>query len=308
MAVLQKGQRTNTVASGSQSDATEQSESRARVVDILQDKSLPTGTKMKLAVQDGKPLEDAWEFAAPPDEGRYSLRILLGKDPVNMYYADEKNPDPADVTYTIGLECKLTDEAYVGSTVFAGLSTRIARGKNISTAAGFLWKLGYKIPEEVTHRDLAKLVVQCVMKEPSLDAFLKWQGWSKLDSRVAYPNQAAFPFDVETGKHSHIVEYKSKSGQIEEIRAQLKVDHWFGKKDTEDNYKGSGVGVGVGSKTNGPVPNFIRQPSLALVEESAMVQPQQAQAQQTRQTVEQPTQKVTNTQAQDDLFAALEEA
>ena len=62
-------------------------------------------------------------------------------------------------------------------TVYATVSTRIGRGKTISTAAGLLVKLGYKLDpnKEYTDLQMAKNVVIALKKEPIIPN--NWLDW-----------------------------------------------------------------------------------------------------------------------------------
>lgn len=247
MAVIDKSKQTAV-----HSDAAEtkkEGERNGRTVNLLEDKSLPSGKKSKLDIT-----EDAWEYSAPPKPGRFSLKLFLAKDGVTCY-DDDPNREPS---YGIAMEAKIVNSAngeYDNVTVFPRVSTGIARGKNLSTAAGLLVKLGYKVPSEADDKTIAILVVQALKKEPVTDVELDWNGYSKLEKREVYKGMLAFPTD-EHGEHLHIVEYKTK-GQIEEIRAQLKVVHWYGKGETGSVNKGTRASTSAASATGAAGPVLI---------------------------------------------------
>ena len=212
---------------GKVSDTTDKAEgeSKGTVVDVLVDKSLPTGDKVKLDAS-----EDAWEYAAPAPTGRYSLKLFLAKDGVKLY---DDDPNRAAI-YGIAIEAKIVNShggEFDGSIVFPRVSTAIRRGKNISTAAGLISKLGYKIPAEADHLTIARLMVQALKKE------LDWKGWSKTDNRNVCNSMEDFPKD-ETGNPKWQFEYKTSKSTTEDIKAQLNVVHWYGKGETASIEKG----------------------------------------------------------------------
>ena len=236
MAVINKGQVAKTTSDASESSSEDK---KGRVVDVLQDKSLPTGQSHKLDIT-----EDAWEYGAPPKAGPQTIKLFLAKDGV-ICYDDDKDKEPG---YGISIEGKIVDSTngeFDGVTVFPRVNTFLGRGKNISTAAGLVAKLGYKVPEQADHLAIAKLIVLALKKEPTIKVECDWRGWSKLDSRVAFKNMEAFPKD-EHGEPIHIVDYKSSKGQIEEIRAQLQVVHWYGKGEEVKAAKGSSASAPKG--------------------------------------------------------------
>lgn len=216
-----------------QSDTTETTteSTKGRIVDVLQDKSLPTGEKRKIDTT-----EDAWAFSAPPKAGRYSIKLFLAKDGVTCF---DKDPTK-EPGYSVAIEGKIVNSQggeFDNVTVFPRVVTFFGRGKNISTAAGLIDKLGYKVPNEADQLEIAKLLVLALKKEPVIDVELDWQGWSKLESRVVYKGMHAFPHD-EQGEPMHIVEYKSSKG-LEEINAQAQVVHWYKKGEQSKVSKGS---------------------------------------------------------------------
>jgi hypothetical protein len=221
------------------SDATESADSKetkGRKVDVLQDKSLPTGEVHKLDAE-----EDAWAFSAPPKTGRYKIKLFLGKDGV-ICYDDDKDKESG---YSINLEGKIVESEggeFDNITVFPKVVTFFGRGKSISTAAGLLVKMGYKLPDSADQVTIAKLVVMALKKEPIIDVELDWQGWSKLEKRVVYKGMTSFPVG-EDNEYQHIVDYKSSKGS-EEIRAQCQVVHWYGKGEQSKAPKGPATGSG----------------------------------------------------------------
>ena len=198
----------------------------------MQDKSLPTGEVHKLDTS-----EDAWAFSAPPKAGAFELKLFLAKEGVKCY-DDDKDKEPG---YGIAMEAKIVNSPngeFDGVVVFPRVATFLGRGKNISTAAGLIHKLGFKVPEEAHQLKIAQLLVQALKREPVTKVELDWRGYSKIEKRNVFRNMEAFPKDKD-GEPMHIVDYKASNGQIEEIRANLDVVHWYGKGE-EVKAKGPG--------------------------------------------------------------------
>lgn len=224
MAVIDKSK-----AAQQKSDTEEKDskQSEGRVVDILQDKNLPAGEKRKHDVS-----EDAWEYSAPPPAGRYSIKLHPAKDPVIIYDTDRQG-NAMNPIYSISIEGEIVNSPggeYDKVRVFPRVSTAVGRGKNISTAAGLLAKLGFTkaLENELEDKSLAVLVMKALMKEIVTDVEIDWQGYSKEDKRVAYRGMHKFPQDAN-GQPQHIVEYITKAKVTEDIKASLEVTHWYGK-------------------------------------------------------------------------------
>ena len=203
------------------------------VVDVLQDKTLPTGERRKHDIT-----EDAWAYSAPPPTGRYKIKLHPGDKPVTKWDSEDGRPP----IYNIAIEGEIVeskDGEYDKVRVFPRVSTAVGRGKGISTAAGLIVKLGYKLPDEIDDLSLARLVLKAIMKEPMTDVEIDWQAYSKEDKRVVYRGMHKFPQDAN-GEPMHVVDYMTKARVMEEIKANLDVTHWYGKGET-----GS---VGTGTK------------------------------------------------------------
>lgn len=241
MAVLDK----NKVIQKTTDAQDEVKKSEGVTVDLLQDKTLPTGEKRKHDVS-----EDAWARSAPPKAARFSLKLHLAKDPVTMYKDDEGKRPPI---YNIAIEAKIVnskDGEYDNVTVFPRVSTAVGRGKNISTAAGLLAKLGYSknLENEIDDKSLGVLVVKALQKEPILDAEVDWQAYSKEDKRVVYRGMHKFPQDAD-GEPMYVVDYMTKAKVMEEINASLEVVHWYGKgEESKPKANAAGASGGGGGK------------------------------------------------------------
>jgi hypothetical protein len=218
MAVLKTGT-TNLVADNA---TTKDGKKRVEptVVDITSN-TLKAGKKSKL-----DPTEDAWSYSAPPAKGAYSLKVFLAKDAFKQGFFDPQDED--SVFYEGELECKIVSDKpdEDGFTVFGRVSTKIGRGKNISTMAGLLVRMGFKIPDEATPLQLARMLKAAIAKEPVLhNCLCDWSGWSKNDEKVIYTSMDDFPEDEE-GNPMHEVTITNKDGGREKIKATLKIREW----------------------------------------------------------------------------------
>lgn len=186
---------------------------------------LKAGKKSKL-----DPTEDAWANSAPPPKGEYTLKVYLAKDGMKMGLI--KPDDEDSVFYEAELETKIKHDnpEYDNFTVFSRVSTKIGRGKNISTMAGLINKMGYKLPEEATPLQIAKLLKAAIAKEPVLyNNMLDWSGWSQNDNKVICTSMDDFPEDEE-GNPVHEFTITNKDGGREKIQARVKIRVWGSKK------------------------------------------------------------------------------
>jgi hypothetical protein len=202
-------------------------ESKGEVVDLDSflkgGKDIPRGEKQKIDKD-----EDAWAQSAPAPKGRYLIKCFLAKDPVTTYDKDEDKP----VGYSIAMECKIVDSPggeFDRITVFPKVTTFFGRGKQISTAAGLLIKFGFKVPDEADAYTIAAMLVQAIKRE----------------QRNIYSSMDSFPKD-NTGAPKFLFTHKTSKGQVEEIKASLKVVHWYGKNEaSKGESKGNTGGSGA---------------------------------------------------------------
>lgn len=198
-----------------------------RVVDLFTEKNLPKGETVKLDKD-----EDAWSFAAPPDAGRYSIKVMPAKELCKLRDRDSEDPSKG-VYYSLAMECKVLDKDLSTqlAVVFPYVNTIIGRGKSISTAAGLLVKLGFKIPEEADDYTVAKLCAQAIKMEKVTEVECDWLGQykdEKGDYKTAWKSQADFPRDAE-GKPMHIARYRDSKGNEYEVNARFEIRHWYKK-------------------------------------------------------------------------------
>ena len=182
--------------------------------------------------------EDAWAFGEPPKKGNYKLRLFIAKDGVTQRYYDVKKEE---VYFNFSLECKFVseDKDIEGYTMYVYVSTRIQRRKNISTVAGLIQKMGYKLPtNELDDLQQAKLFISALKKEPIIGADVDWRASfdtgkvDKTTGRAIYKNVCNhyedFPLD-ETGERKSTFSHTAEDGSVQEIRTQLFVNKWYGK-------------------------------------------------------------------------------
>ena len=222
MAIITKQDREKGNMDNSNSDSKKK---EPKVVDpqllLKGDSSLPKGESRKL---DSTQANDAWSFGAPPDKGRYDLRPSLGKDGLSV---DET--DPTEPHYLFSIESRIVsdDKDVDNIPVFSYLSTKIGRGKDISTAAAFLVKLGFKLPNEANDLTIAQMLLTALKKEKVLRSNLvDWKtGYRdpKNDRWVnVFSSQENFPKDGD-GTYKHKFTH-TQSGN--ELTAQLYVAEW----------------------------------------------------------------------------------
>ena len=236
MALVTNG--TGTVKGQAAAMAAEAEDNR---VDIF-GSSVPTGTAHKI-----NPEEDAWLRVAPPATGRYSLQLYPAESAEKCtainYKTDRSrrpllvNGHPVFESYSINIEARIRDEENPDNdnvVVFATVSTRISRGKDISTAAGLLVKLGYKLDSTKEYTDLyiAKSVVTALKKEPVIHNNLVDWKCSYQDEKGKWINKCTtmmdFPVDAE-GNYEHQFTITTRDGNRQDLTAKLFVKEWGGK-------------------------------------------------------------------------------
>lgn len=215
-------------------EATEKTTEKGELALVKDWAQAPDGTSSQLDLT-----EDAWEFGAPPPRGLYDLKLFPAKECVKWGLQDSQ--DKNSVYYFIQMECKVVseNEDYNGVPVFGNVSTRIFRGKSISTAAGLLVKLSYKVPNPITDKQLAMLTEKALKNERIIKAELDWRGaYSYKDAKGqdvwenVFNHYEEFPLDPDKpGTRKHSVTVANKAGGVAEVRAQLRIIRFFGKDD-----------------------------------------------------------------------------
>lgn len=203
--------------------------------DILTAKGLYAGDAVQL-----DPEEDAWAYGAPPPMDNYEIQLFAAKEHVKLRTSER---DASYKWYTIALEGKIINSGdFDGVVCFPQVSTSIPRGKSISTAAGLIAKLGYKLPERATQLEVAQLLVKVIKKEPVTRVLLDWNLYSSKDGVTIYKTMLDFPSNGEGG-YEHEVTRTAKDHTSEDLRAQLRVTYWYGKKEELKTIPGKGKGV-----------------------------------------------------------------
>lgn len=210
------------IVKANQNQTDNEDKNKPVVVDWSNVNALPKGKKSKL-----DPTEDAWEMSAPPPKGDYDLKLFVSGNSGWTILNREPNDDDT-AFYSCNMECRIVseDKDIDNYPVFGTVTTRIGRGKNISTMAAMIRKCGFKCPDEATDLEVAQVFRKVLAKEPILHGCeLDWQGWSKEDKKVVFMGMDDFPEDSEGNKKFRVVR-TANSGVREEIVAQLKVKTW----------------------------------------------------------------------------------
>lgn len=124
------------------------------------------------------PTDDPWATSPPPPMGSYRLKLFVGRDGVTRGLVREGNPqNPEDYYYSCDLECRIVsdDKESNGFPVFDRINTMIGRGKNLSTMAGLLVKMGISLPPQATAKQVAMAFSNSIKAEPVLWANLDWE-------------------------------------------------------------------------------------------------------------------------------------
>ncbi len=226
--------------------------------------------------------EDAWSYGAPPKgEEIYRFKLFLDKDGIKQGLEDQK--DPKSVYYQCNLICKIVEGEYEGVPVYCKVSTKIYRGKNISTMAGLIAKMvtdPSKMPNPVTPKSLAVLLAKLMAKEPIVKGELDWRGAYQYKDKVTgkdeweniFRHYREFPVDPEDKNvrlHEVVVSNKFNGGTAV-VRAQTQINRFFAKNEEPPKQKVIGAnGVQVG----GAVSGVVAMPELDLDTPSLVSQP-----------------------------------
>lgn len=186
--------------------------------------------------------EDAWEFAAPPPQGVYDLKLFFAKEAWKM---GQLSKNESDIYLQANLECRIVsdNEEFNNVPVFTRVDTRCFRGKQISTIAGLMVKLGYaktleKEGGKLSPKKLASYLELALKKEPIIKAELDWKGSYKYSTPKGedkwenhFTTYKSFPDTKDKTGKQHISMVSNKAGGMIEVRAQLQVVKFFGKGD-----------------------------------------------------------------------------
>ena len=203
-----------------------------KVVDVFAE-GAPTGNAHEINTQ-----EDAWERTAPPEYGRYSLQLFPGENTVTV----NENSKGEFESYSINIMAKVVNstEDNNGAVAFASVTTRLGRGKEISTAAGLICKLGYdksfKPGVEYTDLQVAKALVTALKKEPVIaNNLCDWKAsysYQDAKGKTQWVNVANtmedFPVDKD-GNRDSIIKVTKRDGSRDEMSAKFFVREWGGK-------------------------------------------------------------------------------
>lgn len=215
MAIVNRNKGTTSMDNQSQSTTDTKS---GKVVDIF-DKNLqtPRGDKKKL---DSSQADEAWGFGAPPPKGYYDIKPMPSKD--CFRYQEEYG------YYSANLECRIVseDKDFDNIPIFATVTTKLGRGKNISTMGALIVKLGFKLPEEIDDLGLCQLLATALKKEHVLKGnLLDWRGGYKKENgdwQNVFSTMTQFP---QLADHNYNFEpmVTKAGGAKEPIRAQVQV-------------------------------------------------------------------------------------
>jgi hypothetical protein len=187
----------------------------------------PEGTEEEL---DTSQAEDFWEAPPPPPKGKYDLKLFPTEKCFQIRYLDEDNPDPDEIYYTANLELKIVNHSKEldGSTLYHTVSTRVPRGRSISSMAALLTMMGVNVPPKASHREQARLLAKALSAEPILSADIDWQAWSRLQSRNVFNTMTDFPVNAKGG-YQHVVSISGRDGSKEQVVARARVVKWYPK-------------------------------------------------------------------------------
>lgn len=208
------------------------------VIDPAKLVSAPRGIKNKLNAD-----EDAWAVSSPPVHDIYCLKPVLAKNGIRFFEAGAKDNYGRILEhphYSVNIEMRIiaeSDPEVHMFPVFQSMTTRLGRGKHISTAAGFIKKLGFKVPAEADDLEIVTLLVEVLRQEKVLFGEVDWRAAFK-DYDGTWKNVCStmsdFPKDPETKAFLHRLRVTNGKGTPEEIQAQLTVAKLYSRKEYKE--------------------------------------------------------------------------
>ena len=209
---------------------------------------------------------DAFDATPPPNAGPYNARLVLGSRGVELGYREFEQGQTGDhgkagtEFYRVNIECRIVAPGTDSDNFpfFQTATTRLGRGKGMSTAAQMLERLGQQIPNQATDRDIAVQLANVIKTEPILPVWCDWEAYSKTENRTVYGTQVDFPL-LANGQRDHEPWHRTRDQNREQLRAQLKPIRWFHMGETPQPPAGF-VGFGQPGTVPQPAPGQVPPP------------------------------------------------
>ncbi len=225
--------------------------------------------------------EDPFSYAAPPPgEQIYKFKLFPDKEVLKSGLEDPKNPK--SIYIMINMLAKIIEGEHEGAFVYHSVSTRVFRGRNISTMMGLLVRLlkdPSKLPTNLTPKQQATYFMQLLGKEPVIRGELDWQGqYSYVDKsgetkyERVFKSYSAFPNDPEGGKKHEVDVANKYTGGTSTVIARTKITRFLGANEEAPKKKTLGVPGGV-SAPMGDTPLLLQDDAPTLVSSPASASP-----------------------------------
>lgn len=198
--------------------------------------------------------DDAWTRSAPVPKGFYDLRISpLGKDACKMVWEDPMDHSKG-FSYSANVEFSVVsdDSELNGSLAYANFSTKIYRGKPLSTIAALIIKLGYSPfaknsqTQEVSDGELLKKLAKIAAQSPIIkNVFLNWRiQYSTESGKWVTPlkDMDDFPENADGGKSHEVQVVRSDTKTREAMYASTYIQ-WDVKPEAKTTTKVTKVAV-----------------------------------------------------------------
>lgn len=172
------------------------------------------------------PDEDAWASPPPPpDNIKHRVKVFLARDGMQGGKDDDGKQQ-----YRANLELRIVDGPYQNATIFANCSTQIGRGKEISSMAGVMLKLGLpkdKLPKTGSPLQFAQLMAKVLKAEPQAWVEGEWAaGWMEAQRKFMKVGMKNFPDKPGGGKQDVITD-----PQGNKYKAKFRVTRWYSTKE-----------------------------------------------------------------------------
>jgi hypothetical protein len=206
------------------------------VIDPLKLFAAPDGETRELDLK-----EDAWAQSPLPPHDIYAVRCMLAKDGIRYLKADEQYKGSPEC-YSINIEVRIWNEQDPDVHMypcFATVKTSFGRGKNISTAAGMVKKLGFKCPEKISDKKLVETLFECLKSEKNIFAEIDWSGsYDPGDKNSRWPVVAStmtdFPRNPDTGLYMSHMKTTKKDGSPVLVNGKLNVVKFISRPEYKE--------------------------------------------------------------------------
>jgi len=217
---------------------------------------------------------DAFERQPPPPKGYYKFELNPSKNGWQGSLRDEK--DKESISYSTSLECQVMEGEYKGRNLFQLISTRVFAGRETSTAATMLVKLGAKVVTDQAYTDLA--IARGMDKRLNKGAAILWAetDWLARGTEISKRTSEKVYFDVKRGMDNFPEDDEGNKSPIVrdkngvECYASWYALRWYNQAEYDALIKGGkGVSKGTGKGKDDIVVDDVGNGVTGMIVEAA---------------------------------------